>query len=379
MRYDLTNLPYDRLLDPVAAASAALVRLDERLRGSAVQQGWIARTDFADAQGSLWLDSELVHMEDLVLHDARMDIHTPSHALTIAHSVLRTRRRIARHKPGRACDTGPGLLPSAEMDTVVPDMAAFDTASDSGVAPAGATGAEPAGSESRREGQGGEASEQADPMDSYICELDAVLARSEALLSGTPIAAPRNPLLYDADWDEEERFADWQSLRRATRPLPPVLRAALLLDGWNKLQVVQHSPWLGRLLVGDFLRAELDLFHLPALNVGLRQVRVEQRTSRNRTKRLLASLDGFMLAAEAGLKQHDTLLLAKQQLDHRLGPRRQSSHLPRLIPLVLSSPLITTEMIAQSLAITQRSALRLVNQLALREMTGRGRYRAWGV
>ena len=60
---------------------------------------WIARTHFTDAAASLWLDGELVHLEDLVLHDAGMDIRAPTHELTRAHAVLRTRRRIADAKP----------------------------------------------------------------------------------------------------------------------------------------------------------------------------------------------------------------------------------------------------------------------------------------
>ncbi len=74
-------------------------RLDERLRASPIREGWIARTHFLDACASSWVDGELVHIEDLVLHDARMDIRSPTHELTRAHSVLRTRRRIFREAP----------------------------------------------------------------------------------------------------------------------------------------------------------------------------------------------------------------------------------------------------------------------------------------
>lgn len=50
---------------------------------------------FADACASLWIDGELVHLEDLVLHDAGADTRAPTHELTIARDVLRSRRRIA--------------------------------------------------------------------------------------------------------------------------------------------------------------------------------------------------------------------------------------------------------------------------------------------
>ncbi|AJC82172.1 hypothetical protein IE4803_PB00115 (plasmid) [Rhizobium etli bv. phaseoli str. IE4803] len=36
-------------------------------------------------------------------------------------------------------------------------------------------------------------------------------------------------------------------------------------------------------------------------------------------------------------------------------------------------------MVAETLEVTPRAALRIVEELGLREMTGRGRFRAWGV
>lgn len=67
-------------------------------------KGWIERPHFSDACASLWIDGELVHLEDLVLHDAghEHDIRTPTHELTIARDVLRARRRIASQPPGWA-------------------------------------------------------------------------------------------------------------------------------------------------------------------------------------------------------------------------------------------------------------------------------------
>ena len=80
----------------------APVTLDERLRTSPIREGFIARTHFLDACASLWLEGELVHLEDLVLHDAEKDVRSPTHALTRAHAVLRARRRIASADPGWA-------------------------------------------------------------------------------------------------------------------------------------------------------------------------------------------------------------------------------------------------------------------------------------
>ena len=80
-------------------AADAIARFDERLRTSPIRDGVLARLDFADACACLWLAGELVTPEDLVLHDAERDLRIPSHALTQAHTVLRTRRHIARQPP----------------------------------------------------------------------------------------------------------------------------------------------------------------------------------------------------------------------------------------------------------------------------------------
>ena len=71
------------------------MRLDERIARSPVGAGWIERLHVGDACVSLWLDGELVHLEDLVLHDAGFDVRAPTHELTIAHDVLRSHWRIA--------------------------------------------------------------------------------------------------------------------------------------------------------------------------------------------------------------------------------------------------------------------------------------------
>ena len=59
--------------------------------------------------------------------------------------------------------------------------------------------------------------------------------------------------------------------------------------------------------------------------------------------------------------------------------RRKHSKLPALIDLVLARPLVSAGMIAAELGVTARAAQDLVAELGLREITGRGRYRAWGI
>src|SRR5215210_3538536 len=122
----LDSLPWTVLAGPLATAEDALARLDQRLGQSPIREGWISRTHVLDACASLWLQGELVHLEDLVLHDAEMDQRAPTHALTRAHAVLRTRRRIAAAEPGWA--TSPSGLAELSSGRVEED---------SGGAPAG--------------------------------------------------------------------------------------------------------------------------------------------------------------------------------------------------------------------------------------------------
>ena len=50
-----------------------------------------------------------------------------------------------------------------------------------------------------------------------------------------------------------------------------------------------------------------------------------------------------------------------------------------MMDLVLARRVVSAGLIAAELKISQRAALSLVAELGIREMTGRGRYRAWGI
>jgi hypothetical protein len=116
----LERLPWPQIAAPLAAAEDALARLDERLRLSPIRQGWVERAHFLDACASLWLDGELVHLEDLVLHDADKDVKSPTRELTRAHAVLRARRRIAQADPGSALTPTTPTKTSAAQSTNSP-------------------------------------------------------------------------------------------------------------------------------------------------------------------------------------------------------------------------------------------------------------------
>ena len=61
-----------------------------------------------------------------------------------------------------------------------------------------------------------------------------------------------------------------------------------------------------------------------------------------------------------------------------LEGRRTSSRLPELVELVIAKPLVSAGMVVKTLGVTPQAARRIVLELGLREMTGRGRFRAWG-
>lgn len=94
MAYEICKLPLETLIGPVEKATVALVRLDERLAHSPVRDGWIERMHFHDAIAALWVEGELVRLEDLVFRDAEMDQRVSTRELTRAHAVVRRRRRI---------------------------------------------------------------------------------------------------------------------------------------------------------------------------------------------------------------------------------------------------------------------------------------------
>ncbi|MDK4739581.1 RHE_PE00001 family protein [Rhizobium sp. CNPSo 3464] len=367
MRYDLANLPLTTLLPAMTRAEDMLARLDERALRHAVGNGFRERGHFFDAVGALWVGGELVHVEDLVLHDAHVDARAPTHELVIAHAVLRARRRLWSAEP----DWGLGMAGIAALRGDIGD--AEETATPRPISVEMAEMEE-------------EEDDDDDDFGMDFAEIDAVIARSGQVLDGkipearTVMADDPLGLIRDDDWDENERLETWRAVIHQADLLPPALGGAVLFDAWERIEPLRRQHWLGSLLVSAYLRSRGKVTsHLFCLNTGLKSVRRERRRSPDGTMRLTAFLEAMALSAEAGLKELDRLSLAKIQMEQRLKDRRSNSSLPGVIEIVLSRPIVSASMVARHVGVTSRGALNLVTELGVREMTGRGRYRGWGV
>lgn len=371
MTYEIDVLPLQTLLPAIARAEDQLARLDEIVRRSAVGEGFTERGHFFDAAASMWVAGELVHIEDLVLHDARMDIRAPTHELTIAHAILRSRRRIAAGEPGWA-------------------LSEFGVASLAGTT---AVKPEPDPVPVEREGEKARDPDDHDddPLFREFAHIDAIINRSQRILDGIADGSMPGPLerpslsvgdlvIRDPDWDERERMAQWRAVLKETESLPPTLSAALLFDAWETIEPLQRQHPLGGQLVAAHLRARGKVAsHLPGFHVGLKAIPRERRRAHGRTTRLFAFLDALSAAAEAGMKEIVQLGQAREQMERKVRGRRSSSSLPAVIDLILARPIVSAATVAQAADVTPRGALNLLAELGVRECTGRGRYRAWGL
>jgi hypothetical protein len=360
------GLASPQLWAPLAKAEDRLARLDETLKSSPIKDGWIARTHYQDAVASLALEGELVHLEDLVLADAEMAVRTPTHELVRAQTYLVTRRQIADNESGWSLSrTNLNQLRSGAGE------GGLDEDTD-----AASTITNRASNLYRR-------AEPAldDTLEDAFAALDSALANTRSALAGESRARPpRDPFLYDPDRNDEDDLDLWRGQLEQSKPLPPTLAAAIALDDWDTRQPLQHRPWLGRLITAAMLRQRAKTTtHLACLSVGVRAAPRRGNSTSGQIDRVVFYLDALTAGADQGLADHSRWLTARAGLLRKLKGHRSSSRLPDLIDLVMRRPIVSAGMVAAELNVSTRAALDLVADLGLRETTGRGRYRAWGV
>jgi hypothetical protein len=361
---------FERLAAPFERASDALVRLDERLRSSPVAEAYIVRSHFQDACAALWGQGEFVQLEDLVLHDARMDARAPTHELVRADRVLTARRRIAGHLPEWALtDAGlnalRGFRKVAEGEAGAKAQDRIDEEEDDGEL-------------FEDDGEAGASSGE-------FAEIDALLARTSSAVEpvrSTVVRRDESGLVYDFDWDEEAQLAQWRAEVKATQALPPLIAAALAFEAWETVQPLQHQNWLGALLAAALLRSRgKTRHHLACLYIGFRHTKYRRSRQQDLPTRLAGFAQAVETMAELGLKEIERMTLCREKLLRKCNGRRGNSKLPPLVELCLRLPVVSVPLAAKELGVSQQAATTMIDALSsnLRELTERRRYRAWAV
>ena len=223
----------------------------------------------------------------------------------------------------------------------------------------------------------------ADPWAAHFAEIDALLDRTSKVLAGeTPLRRNRSHLVYDPDQDETEAEHVWLDLVKRTSHWPAVAAAAVAWNAWLDLNLYTRQPWLGLTMAASILRARGLTNHLLPLAAGFKQSKFRPQSREGAKEKL----DGFCSVIEEALtianKDLDRLILARELMNRVAVKTRSNSKLPGLVDLFLSRPLVTGPLAAKLLKVTPKAVDLMLAQLggALpRELTGRTRYRAWGI
>lgn len=366
-RYELPELPWEAIVGRLEQVTIAVLRFNARLEGSGLAAGWQSRCDMTEAVRAIILDGHLVDVGDLVLHDAGMDVRHPTHELTRAAAALRARRTaLARAAPwplsidGMAALRGIGSGRGDHRSR--PSKGGPDPEDDESYPPF---------------------ANDADPWKAHFAEIDALLERTNQVLAGEiPMPMSRSRLVYDPDLDEAENEDLWLDVVRRTGHWPAVAAAAVAWNAWLDLNLYTHLPWLGLIMAGTILRTRGLTHHLLPLAAGFKQSKFRPQGRESAREKL----EGFCQVLEEALaianKDLDRLILAREVMGRVTARCRSNSKLPELVDLFLSRPLVTVPLAAKLLKVTPKAVDLMLAQLggALpRELTGRTRYRAWGI
>lgn len=364
---ELPDLPWQTLAGRLEVITIAVLKFEARLEASGLTAGWQSRCDMSEAVRALILDGHMLDVGDLVLHDAGMDVRHPTHELSRAAAALRARRTALARK--------------APWPLSIDGLAALR-----GIAP---VRGDPEGlwQPERRSPDDDEAdlhaAEDADPWKAHFAEIDALLDRTSKVLAGeTALPLRRSHLVYAPDHDEAQAEDRWLDVVKRTSSWPAVAAAAVAWHAWLDLNLYTRQPWLGLIMAASILRARGLTSCLLPLAGGFRQSRFRPQGREGPAARL----DGFCRVLEEALalahKDLDRLILARELMGRVTAKTRSNSRLPELVDLFLSRPLVTVPLAAKLLKATPKAIDLMLGQLggALpRELTGRTRYRAWGI
>jgi len=364
---EIPELPWEKIAGRLEQITIAVLRFDARLEASGLAAGWQSRCDMTEAVRALLLDGHLVDVGDLVLHDAGMDIRHPTHELTRAAAALRSRRTaMARKAPwpvsidGLAALRGIGGVAGAEAPKQRGKRPNLD---DDDAYPAYAN--------------------DADPWKAHFAEIDALLDRTNKVLAGeTPLQKSRSHLVYDPDQDEAENEDLWLDFVKRTSHWPAVAAAAVAWNAWLDLNLYTRLPWLGLTMAASILRARGLTSHLLPLAAGFKKSKFRPQGREGAAEKLEGFCQVIEEALEIANKDLDRLILARELMNRVTKECRSNSKLPGLVDLFLSRPLVTVPLGAKLLKVTPKAVDLMLAQLGgarPRELTGRTRYRAWGI
>src|SRR5918994_1442962 len=177
------------------------------------------------------------------------------------------------------------------------------------------------------------------------------------------------------DAEEEEAEDLWLDVVKRTSHWPAVAAAALAWYAWLDLNLYTRLPWLGLIMAAAILRARGLTHHLLPLAAGFKQSKFRPQGREGAAEKLEEAL-------AIAHKDLDRLILARELMSRVTAKTRSNSKLPELVALFLSRPLVTGPLAAKLLKVTPKAVDLMLAQLggALpRELTGRTRYRAWGI
>jgi hypothetical protein len=401
------------LARPVEAATLALVRLDERLARSdaMLADGVRVRGHLFEAQALAHLSGELVSLEDLVLHDAGMDVRAPSTGVVRAARIVRERRSLARRapeavlapdalrrligvvgesEPVKGKDEGAGLSESSAgtggrlqefhpwdmpkpfaEDGLWPDPDEVDDGDE----------LEPLDDEEGEQlAQGGSRAASGD-----LAAMDALLARTGRMLDAIerPLPETSTLRLRDPDYGAVDRLVAWLGALSAAEDAPAVLATAIGLDAWLMLEPAERGGEVGFALAANVLRQRgVATHHLPTLGLGLRKGGFRWSLHQAQAVRLAGLIEAIHQSARLADSDLKRLALAREVMGRRCEGRRGNSRLRELVDLFMASPLVTVQMATETLKVTPQAVEVMLKELGpslSRELTGRKRYRAWGI
>lgn len=328
MRYEIkrvidVSLAESAFLVQMEKAGLALARVDERLRRSEplMQRGLLARTLYREAQSLVGLSGKLIHLVDLVLFDLDTNVQMSSDASALGRKYLAQLRRLAR--------VNPSSLISAEVISEITGLPFVD---------AGVT-----------------------TEDREADELDNAILAFEQLSSET---YPQIGLWY-----------------KEVQRLPTVVGALVLLDAWLWHEDSPKTE-IGPLLCSGYLRTKQFTRLFPPVAQGLWNSKTRWERDAPPARRLISLGLNLERSANHAMADLDRTVLARASMNRHTEKSSRSESLKALIDLFIEVPAVTTEVAAKRLSVSPQAVLQLMKRLGNArppELTGRTRYRAWGV